>query len=288
MQQLEADNLRLVEALRTLEAFSGTLDSGMVLAAPSNSNASVSPCLACETERTKAQVHQDSAKSLDLALKNAKKEYDALRRTVSEIQNQALLNSLLSFNRPLLGTLSPSDSVPPNPTIYFNTLGASSPMQMDLALASLLNTPSSDDLSWCDKTNIPLALDLNQSAEALYGPMRIEFARFFLKSIHSLVEASASKQADTYVDSLIQASKATDKHCIRKFFARAIRTMHLMFDACATPAERLNVIDVFLSIMELNKASVDHILYRMVDYEPVVRKTAAPGGLCRRSLGRMT
>ncbi|KAI8618207.1 hypothetical protein BC830DRAFT_18239 [Chytriomyces sp. MP71] len=278
IQQLEADKVQLVEALRNLNSFSGSLDSGMALAVSSNSEGSAVSCPACEVERSKAQFHQDSATSLKSALSITQKECNDLKKAVTEMQNQSMLNSILSFNGPWSGTSIASDFVAQTPMEAFNTFGASSPMQMDLAVASLLSTPSNDDLLWFDEGSMPLDLNFNQSAEALYGPMRIEFARFFLKSIHSLAEGSASKHADTYVDSLIQASKATDKYRIRKFFLRTIRTMHLMFDACATPAERLNVIDIFLSIIELNKASVDHILYRMVDYEPIVRKTAALGG----------
>ncbi|KAI8618206.1 hypothetical protein BC830DRAFT_1109996 [Chytriomyces sp. MP71] len=280
IKMLEDDNMRLVESLRKLQP-SLRLDGAM---GAETMPMPMPTCQACDAERAKAQFHKDYAAALDSALSTLKSECDQLKRTIADVQNLSWINSLVTpSNFPFgldpftpLSTTSFTVTEIPVSTEYDFAVGDA--MALDLGVVH--KSPSFEEMLWLDVTSTPPpnSEQRDQSAEAIYGPMRIEFARFFLKSIHSLADPFASKHADAFIDSIIQSSKASNKHRIHKFFTRAIKALHLMFDECATPAEQMSIVETFFSIDTLNKPALEHIMNRIVDFQPVARQTSAVGG----------
>ncbi|KAI8616129.1 hypothetical protein BC830DRAFT_1168052 [Chytriomyces sp. MP71] len=285
VKQLELENARLVETLRSLQLNSALLDSApspspgcevgsdvSTLASPSlpptkvpsNNTTQINElCPLCAVERAKAHFHCERADALDMALSNAQSESEQLKKTVSELQDQALVSSLFQYDFVFRGT--PQPTLPAIVNHVTSPITMSTPMTMDSAMSS---TPSTDDL-WQDESKPP-----PQTAESLFGPLRIEFARYAFKTIPGL----PLSHIDAVFDNFLASTRTENKNVIRKCLLRSVRGMHKIMDACLTQEARIKVFEIKNSFGEINKAHFDWIMARMVDNREVERQTAAPGG----------
>ncbi|KAI8618209.1 hypothetical protein BC830DRAFT_18125 [Chytriomyces sp. MP71] len=285
VKQLELENSRLVDTLRSLQLASAIvgsvpspsvgLEAGLEVSTlplapatvPSNNTAQCNElCPLCAVERAKAQFHCERADALDMALSNAQSQCEQLKKSVTELQDQALVSSLFQYDFVFHGTPQPNPPATPNGINHVaSPIATATPMTMDSVMSSI---PSTDDL-WQDESK-----PTPQTAESLFGPLRIEFARYAFKTIPGL----PIPHIDSLVDNFLASTRSENKNVIRKCLLRSVRSIHKIMDACPTHEARIKVFEINNSFAEINKAHFDWLLDRMVDNREVARQTAAPGG----------
>ncbi|KAJ3224351.1 hypothetical protein HDU81_008619 [Chytriomyces hyalinus] len=223
---------------------------------------SAEPAVCANCAEAKARVDFYLNRMIDMTAKMeaAKAKVSQMQKTIDSLESARAFNPLVHFdfvfNNETAST-NGSQTTPPHHSTRSNTSPASNEMKTPDSMAV-------DD--WADVASQELP---PLSAEAMFGPIRIEYVRYSLRRIPSLAH---SKHVDLVADLVVHAARSTEKRQISKYLLRAISSWHEVWHACKTFAEQYTAFEIFQSFQELNLPIMEYLMNRVVDFKIIEKK----------------
>ncbi|KAJ3403961.1 hypothetical protein HDU80_003473 [Chytriomyces hyalinus] len=260
------------------------------------------PCPTCAMERAKALFSDGKVKALSLKLAAAETEIEnmkALNATIQSQQPYTLPHSLdfllaspplanEAINTATSGLLPPINTPqtvfpePNNSNLDFsfalrnapNAPNASqSTLDAPLSVSASPNESTGDE--WMDvfmnSNNIltPQEVLFKQtvpSAESLYGPMRVEFARYTMKTIPAL---KSSNLVDEWIDALVSQTRATTRLKMKRTSIRAVTSWLKVLNHCTRDPRHFELAsEIYFGCLDLNPYHMDYVLQVMDEADP--------------------
>ncbi|KAJ3248697.1 hypothetical protein HDU78_010928 [Chytriomyces hyalinus] len=224
---------------------------------------SIEPAACANCAEAKARVDFYLNRMIDMTAKMeaAKAQVSQMQKTIDSLETARAFNPLVHFDF-VFNNETPSAS---QNTPRHSTPSNTSPTSHEL------KTPDSmivDD--WTDIASQELP---PLSAEAMFGPIRIEYVRYSLRRIPSLAH---SKHVDLVADLVVHAAQSTEKRQISRYLLRAISSWHEIWHSCKSFAEQYTAFEIFQSFQELNLPIMEHLMNRVVDFKIIEKKQTAP------------
>ncbi|KAI8823330.1 hypothetical protein BJ741DRAFT_634423 [Chytriomyces cf. hyalinus JEL632] len=230
-------------------------------------NASQTPCFNCAAEALKTQFYHEENIALKTKLMMQAREFELERSFFGQTQAAATMNMSNGFDF-IFGMASPS----PGPFALLND-GNNRPPTLEFVDSNSVPPDSKLSVSfgneeWLDVFGIE---NIPKTAEQVYGPLKVEFARYSLNLVPML---KGNYHVSVILDSLVAASRTSDRSKVRKFLTRSIAAQHKLFTGpCVhtNKAAREAVFEILHTLKTFNTQHLDYMLDLIADKDGMAR-----------------
>ncbi|KAI8838232.1 hypothetical protein BJ741DRAFT_601870 [Chytriomyces cf. hyalinus JEL632] len=258
-----AETVRSIQSTVRAAGFGGSgISSDITVSAaviPETTEPSV--CTNCAEAKARVDFYLNRMIDMTAKMEAAKAQVSQMQKTIDSLETARGFNPLVHFDFVFNNETSSANQNTPHHSTRPNTSTNSPEMK----------TPDSmivDD--WTDIASQELP---PLSAEAMFGPVRVEYVRYSLKRIPSLVH---SKHVDLVADLVVHAARSTEKRQISRHLLRAISSWHEVWHSCKSFAEQYTAFEIFQSFQELNLPIMEYLMNRVVDFKIIEKKQTAP------------
>ncbi|KAJ3238053.1 hypothetical protein HDU81_008524 [Chytriomyces hyalinus] len=205
------------------------------------------PCFNCAAEALKAQFYHDENVVLKAKLAAQTKEFESYFGQPQPIGNFQVMFDVV--------TPSPPPADISQVSLSFLDSNAAVPQE-----PSSVGSVLSDD--WMDVFGFE---QVTKTAEQLYGPLKVEFARYSLSLIPLM---KGNHHINVLLDSLVAASRTSDPTKVRKYLTRSFAAKHKLFTTPGmhpTQAIRRATFDILSTLQNFNTQHLDYMLSLISD-----------------------
>ncbi|KAJ3265600.1 hypothetical protein HDU77_004608 [Chytriomyces hyalinus] len=265
LMQKENDSLK--ESIQALQQANSLLLMQQQQQQQQQLNASQNPCFNCAAEALKTQFYHEENIALKQKLMLQAREFELERSFFGQTQAAATMNMSNGFDF-IFGMATPS----PGPFALLND-GNNRPLALEFVDSN--SVPQDSKLSvgfgneeWLDVFGIE---NNPKTAEQVYGPVKVEFARYSLNLVPML---KGNYHVNVILDSLVAASRTSDRSKVRKFLTRTIAAQHKLFTGpyvhSSKPA-REAVYEILHTLKTFNMQHLDYMLDLIADKDGMAR-----------------
>ncbi|KAI8839667.1 hypothetical protein BJ741DRAFT_78723 [Chytriomyces cf. hyalinus JEL632] len=286
----------LKQVVSQLEAANNVLSNQQQYVSANDRN----PCQTCAMERANALFSDGKVKVLSLKLAAAETEIENMKAMNATFQSQPYtlppgldfllaspplanetINTATSGFLPPINTPQTVFSEPPNNSnldfsfALRNAPNASQPASDSAPLSVSASPNGSVGDEWMDvfmnSNNIltPQEVLFKQtvpSAESLYGPMRVEFARYSMKTIPVLKHSTL---VDEWIEALVSQTRATTRLKMKRSSIRAVTSWLKVLGHCTKDPRHFELAsEIYFGCLDLNPYHMDYVLQLMGEGDP--------------------
>ncbi|KAI8830964.1 hypothetical protein BJ741DRAFT_618422 [Chytriomyces cf. hyalinus JEL632] len=212
-----------------------------------------SPCFNCAAEALKAQFFHDENIVLKAKLAAQTKEFESYFGQPQQMGDfEVMFDDVVVTPSPPAAAVTAHISQVSLSFLDSNTVPQDPP--------STVGSVLSDD--WMDVFGFE---NITKTAEQMYGPLKVEFARY---SLNLIPLVKGNHHVNIILDSLVAASRTNDPSKVRKLLTRSFAAKHKLF-TCPfmhpTQTTRRATIDILSTLQNFNTQHLDYMLSLISD-----------------------
>ncbi|KAJ3239399.1 hypothetical protein HDU81_006077 [Chytriomyces hyalinus] len=259
---MQKENDSLKENIQSLQQANALL----LIQQQQHLNATQSPCFNCAAEALKTQFYQEENIALKSKLMQQAREFELERLLFGQKQAAVAVNISNGFDF-IFGMASPS----PGPFVLLNDGNNRPALEFVDSNAEPQDSKMNGSFGneeWLDVFGIE---NTPKTAEQVHGPLKVEFARYSLNLIPLL---RGNHHVNVILDSLVAASRTSDRSKVRKLLARSIAAQHKLFTAPGAQDNRPvreAIFEILHTLKTFNTHHLDYMLDLIADKDGMAR-----------------